>query len=225
MKLEIFLKSQLEALWIADRASYNINPAMLPPLCLRCGKPLHHEPGENALSRYADIWICSDCGKDEAIRCYASKPISFQSWNAVTSGRIAVCPDPDIAYLKDTCVFQHIYKETKTIPLCSTPRPVSEVVYSRSDYDGSKWWTTWQQCQETRIKKRLAQEVDAFHDALFALQEMKNLSSMYALKKYAEPTEDTNEFNLYSETEHFYIWLRFILREKDYNAYCHYYIK
>ncbi len=225
MKIEIYLKSQLEALWKTDRASYNTSPASLPPLCLRCGKPLHHEPGQNALSRYADIWICRDCGTDEAIRCYANKPISFQNWHAATSGRLRGEKEPDIAYLKDTCDFQHIFQETKLIPLCNTPRPASEAVYSRSDYDGQKWWTTWHDCQDTRLKKALAAEVDTFYNALFELPEMESLSMMSCLKKYGEHTSDSTEFNLYSETEHFHIWLRFITREKDYNLYCHYYLK
>ena len=37
----------------------------------------------------------------------------------------------------------------------------------------------------------------------------------------SEPTE----FNLYSETAHFYIWLRLVTRHRDYNAYVHYYLK
>lgn len=42
-------------------------PALNMP-CPRCGQ--HHmkkDMAENALSRYTDIYICSDCGRDE--RC------------------------------------------------------------------------------------------------------------------------------------------------------------
>lgn len=42
-------------------------PALNMP-CPRCGQ--HHmkkDMAENALSRYTDIYICSDCGRDEAM--------------------------------------------------------------------------------------------------------------------------------------------------------------
>jgi len=42
---------------------------------------------------------------------------------------------------------------------------------------------------------------------------------------YAQPTSEPTEFNLYSETAHFYIWLRLVTRHRDYNAYVHYYLK
>ena len=42
---------------------------------------------------------------------------------------------------------------------------------------------------------------------------------------YAQPTSEPTEFNLYSETAHFCIWLRLITRHRDYNVYVHYYLK
>lgn len=41
----------------------------------------------------------------------------------------------------------------------------------------------------------------------------------------SRPASEPTEFNLYSETAHFYIWLRLITRRRDYNAYVHYYLK
>lgn len=38
--------------------------------------------------------------------------------------------------------------------------------------------------------------------------------------EYAQTTSDSTEYNLYSETEHFHIWLRLITRNRDYNLYC-----
>ena len=46
-----------------------------------------------------------------------------------------------------------------------------------------------------------------------------------ACKLYAEPTEEQTEYNLYSEAEHLYIWLRLITRERDYNLYVYFYDK
>ena len=43
--------------------------------------------------------------------------------------------------------------------------------------------------------------------------------------QYAEATSEPTEFNLYSETEYLYIWIRMITRFRDYNAYIYYYDK
>lgn len=39
---------------------------------------------ENSLSWYADVWICSDCGVDEAMRHHAKeKQLPFKEWDVV----------------------------------------------------------------------------------------------------------------------------------------------
>ncbi len=215
MKIEIYLKPQLEELWNRWH----------PSDCLRCGKPMDRKPARNALSRYADVDICNACGMDEALRDYAKTPLPLREWNAVTTGKVKAMQDAETVYLKDTCCFSHIYKDTITVSLCSTPRPASEVVYSRSDHDSRQWWTTWHQCQPRHASETLSREIDAFQNAPFQLPEMENLGTMAQLKRFGEAANDPTEFNLYSETEHFYIWLRFILRTGDYNSYCHYYLK
>ena len=55
------------------------------------------------------------------------------------------------------------------------------------------------------------------------MPEFKTLDTMYKLCRCAQPTSSSSEFNLYSETEHFFIWLRLITRFRDYNLYVHYY--
>ena len=100
------------------------------------------------------------------------------------------------------------------------------IAYSRSDYDGWKWWTTWHQCQKDTPVLEVAREIDAFQDALFQLPEFRNLDTLTRFcRGYAQPTSEPTEFNLYSETAHFYIWLRLITRRRDYNVYVHYYLK
>lgn len=51
--------------------------------CPRCGHyrmDVQH-PYRNALSRRADVYICSVCGMDEAIRDWlAEEPIPFTQW-------------------------------------------------------------------------------------------------------------------------------------------------
>lgn len=52
--------------------------------CPRCGmtkmKPI---AVHNSLSRYADVYICDDCGMEEAIMDMAGKHIPFSNWDAI----------------------------------------------------------------------------------------------------------------------------------------------
>lgn len=57
-------------------------PALNMP-CPRCGQHLmDKDMAENALSRYADIYICSDCGREEAM-LEASEQMSMEKWYAI----------------------------------------------------------------------------------------------------------------------------------------------
>ena len=68
-------------------------------------------------------------------------------------------------------------------------------------------------------------EIDQFTHALFSLPEMASLETMRRMcRVYAEPTSDPTEFNLYCNTKHFHVWLRLIIRERDYNLYVHFYV-
>ena len=72
----------------------------------------------------------------------------------------------------------------------------------------------------------LMQEIDGFQNTLMELPEFRSLRSMTRMCRiYAQQTSEKSEFNLYSETEHFHIWLRMITRERDYNLYVYYYLK
>lgn len=63
-------------------------------------------------------------------------------------------------------------------------------------------------------------------DALLETEEFRSLGQMKRMcRACAEPTSDPTEFNLYGETASFYIWIRAITREKDYNLYVHFYLK
>ena len=72
----------------------------------------------------------------------------------------------------------------------------------------------------------LMQEIDGFQNALMELPEFQSLRSMTRMCRiYAQQTSEKSEFNLYSATEHFNVWLRMITRERDYNIYVYYYLK
>lgn len=55
--------------------------AFLP--CPRCGRYRMdtNSPARNALSRYADVYICDDCGTEEAMMDYLGmEPVPFNQW-------------------------------------------------------------------------------------------------------------------------------------------------
>ena len=57
-------------------------PALNMP-CPRCGQHrMEKDMAENALSRYADIYICPDCGREEAM-LEASEQMPMEKWHAV----------------------------------------------------------------------------------------------------------------------------------------------
>lgn len=224
MKIKVYPRSQLEALWKSDKAQF-VADDVSPPMCLRCGNPLHPRLIRNPLSRYADIHICNSCGYDEAGRSITSQPLPFSQWHAAKENLDNVIVDALDVSLKTQCTFPQIYKQTKKIPLSSTPHPVSEIVYSRSDYDGRRWWTTWFDCQEKKPEWEIIQEIDDFYNAFFDLTEMANLDTMRKFCAFAETTSCPTEFNFYAETNRLYILIRLITRSKDYNVYIHYYRK
>lgn len=127
--------------------------------------------------------------------------------------------------LTPACSFGEVFRETHEVPGHTGKLPAREVAYSRSDYDGNHWWSTWFSCRKERPEAHLIEEIDRFHDALFEMPEFETLASMKQLCSSAEATAIAGEYNLYSETEHFHIWLRMITRPRDYNLYVHYYLK
>lgn len=57
------------------------------PFCPRCGKLLKIDPQtqraaySNALSREVNgLYICDDCGSDEALRAFAGLPLPLEEW-------------------------------------------------------------------------------------------------------------------------------------------------
>ena len=224
MKIILYPRDLLEAQWKKDLAAFN-DSSSSPPKCLRCGKELAPDLYHNKLSRYLQISICGDCGDDEAIRCYNGNPLPFEQWDAVKNGTIKLDMGPDTAVLRPACDFKHVFERTKTMPHSSAGRPESLVAYSRSDYNGCRWYTTWFDGPAGRPGKELALEIDDFQNALFDLPEMENLYTMERLRYFAEPMDDKTEYNLYSETEYFHIWIRLIYRQRDYNLYVNYYLK
>ncbi|RFZ77651.1 hypothetical protein DS742_17375 [Lacrimispora amygdalina] len=162
---------------------------------------------------------------DEALRDAQGQPLPLLEWQAVKNGLQEMNIKGNDTFLTSLCTFSEVFEDSKRIGNSAQAHPVKEVVYSRSDYDGCKWWSTWFDCQKERPSQALCQEIDQFQTTLFQMPEMKTLDTMRQLCRFAQPTSSDSEFNLYSETEHFFIWLRLITRFRDYNLYVHYYLK
>lgn len=226
MEIQIFPKHALIARWLEDQKHYTPD-AERPPLCLRCGKPLHPQLIVNGLSRHIEIYICRECRADEALRDSTKNVIPLREWYAVKHGLIQPMTKANIALLETVCAFQDVFDEPKRPTwFNSMGEPVSELTYSRSYYHGCRWYTTWFDCREKPKDKSLLKEIDEFQNALLALPEFKDLYTMSDFcRNCAEPTSEPTEFNLYSATAHFHVWLRMIAREGDYNLYCHFYYK
>lgn len=174
MNISIYPKCLLEQLWLEDQKQFTPN-AEIPPPCLRCGKPLNQKLAVNAVSRHADIYICEECGTDEALREAIDEPLPLREWHAVTSERIGQFSLEDVA-LVPFCTFEHIFEGSKKLfPLSSVKHPACEVAYSRSDYDGHKWWRTWFHSGEGKVKPSLSAEIDQFSDALMEMPEFEKL--------------------------------------------------
>lgn len=226
MKISIFPKHALEAKWLEDKKLYSPD-AVVPPRCLRCGEPLHCDLSVNALSRHADIIVCCKCGTDEAIRDYSNSTIPPHEWYAVKHGIIRPDCEAGVTILRADCAFRDVFDEPRRpVWFNSTGEPISKIAYSRSYYRGKQWYTTWFECSKEPDDKNLSKEIDDFQNALMALPEFENLYTMSNLcLNFAESTSEPTEFNLYSVTPHFNVWLRMITRQGDYNLYCHFFYK
>lgn len=49
--------------------------------CPRCGGEMHSNLFRNALSRYEDVYICEECGTDEAMRDYFGDATPLTKWD------------------------------------------------------------------------------------------------------------------------------------------------
>ena len=84
MKINTY-RTILEQMWQEDKKCFAPN-AEIPSLCLRCGKPLNQRLVVNALSRYADVHICENCGMDEALRDACGQVLPMWEWYAFSCG-------------------------------------------------------------------------------------------------------------------------------------------
>lgn len=54
--------------------------------CPRCGADrMYKKSVYNALSRYVDVGVCTDCGTDEGIRAFTNNPLPLKEWSFIKS--------------------------------------------------------------------------------------------------------------------------------------------
>ena len=79
-------------------------------LCPRCGQDtMNPSLPRNALSRSADILVCSSCGLDEAKMAFMNTPDSLYSWVGLQPER----PNSDFKTLPGKEVWERLSKEQK----------------------------------------------------------------------------------------------------------------
>lgn len=103
-----------------------------------------------------------------------------------------------------------------------TPRgyPVSEMGYTRSDFDGQKWWTSPFPLDDKLETPERARELDVVTSKLMeAFPSLDSLGDFCEL--FAEDLRRDNEYNLYYKGRYANYWIRCIIRERDYNLYVH----
>lgn len=59
--------------------------------CPRCGQwTMKERTVTNALSRHAEVYICDQCGTEEAVLDYLGKPLPLSQWSFITDVRDAL---------------------------------------------------------------------------------------------------------------------------------------
>ena len=54
--------------------------------CPRCGyNRMNENPIRNAMSRHANVYICDECGTDEALRDIIGSPLPLTEWSMAIS--------------------------------------------------------------------------------------------------------------------------------------------
>ncbi len=167
-------------------------------------RPMRESLTENALSRALNVYVCPACGMDEALRDAAGKIRPVRDWYAVKQHRFAEHKDPQAVKLTPACAFMEIFSGArKTLPLSGARYPISLVAYSRSDYDGWRWWTTWFPDEEMRPARSLGRRSTPSSRSFSPCRNSKPCGRWSGCRLYAQPTNEPTEFNLYAETAHF----------------------
>ena len=153
-----------------------------------------------------------------------------------TSMRVYMTVDRDVYTLGDVWVhWEGPYTIEKKTEDSWEPLPLRAETWKQTTtqtavWDEFDWPVDWSACYGIlesgtyRFTTELAEDIGPM-SVEFEIPEMDSLAAMDRVHFFAEPTSERTEYNLYSETEHFHIWVRLIYRQRDYNLRVHYYIK
>lgn len=97
---------------------------------------------------------------------------------------------------------------------------VSEMGYTRSDYDGHRWWTSAFPLNSTLSTLERSKEIDSVTDYMIRCFPTLNDLGMFC-ELFAEDLRRDNEYNVYYKGHYANYWMRCIIRNKDYNLYVH----
>ena len=160
---------------------------------------------------------------EEALRDATGDILPVRDWYAVQRGLLTPGEAPMVVLVPE-CAFSHIFKgQQKKFPLSNSGSSCVGTGLPRSDYDGRRWWTTWFDCPDDRPDKQIAGKIDAFQTALMAMPEFQSLWHMKRMCWLYARTLDSTGLTSTRKRISFYIWLRMITRERDYNLYVHFY--
>ena len=139
-EIRIYPKLELLNTWAIDRTRFSPD-ATKPPLCLRCGQPLAlSSPRMPSAGTRMSISATPVGQTRPCVMRLAFRSGLFSG--AVENQRLKAPADDDAWLLKPLCSFDQIYLDA-TEDQMGRKSPRTELAYSRSDYDGRKWWTTW----------------------------------------------------------------------------------
>lgn len=127
MKIELYPKNMLERLWKKDKKWFSDGIGQ-KPVCLRCGNPLDEQLMVNSLSRHAKIYVCQQCGTDEAMRDYAKIVMPFESWYGVTSKRALLQSAPSWIFFQVQMLQVRVKAEGRTVRL-----PIHDLIMTVTD--------------------------------------------------------------------------------------------
>lgn len=116
--------------------------------------------------------------------------------------------------------------------ICSQPEaslsyreePVSKIGYVRAYFDGHRWWGDYFPCRDSLKTEAFVKESQEIYKQI-----VETCPNLQALRLFFERHPAANsgdkEYSFYINGSAADYWVRFILREKDYNCYLYAYKK